>query len=350
MDISAERFGELNGEKVNKITLTNDNGVAISCLTMGALWHEFLVPAADGTKQNLILNYNTVAEYYSNGLCTNQVIGRVAGRIKNGKCEINGEQVTLPQNENGNTLHGGPHGFNTYNWSFTTSANRNSISVIFQKQVLSAVDGFPGDILVTVIYTLDNSNNVTISFNALGDDKVDTLFNPTNHVYFNLSNRSDLASHELKINSDGYLELDEKLIPTGRIRYGEGTAYDFTKGANLYEAIQQNEKGGFDDAFIVNGPGKAVEPIAVLRDTQSGNTVTIDSDRNSLIMYTMNDDLPDVHFKRDNGRPAKKQEGVALEAQTLPDAINQETFGDIVLPRGAKRSYHIKYTYSNDKN
>ena len=67
-------------------------------------------------------------------------------------------------------------------------------------------------------------------------------------------------------------------------------------------------------------------------------------------MYTMNDDLPDVHFKRDNGRPAKKQEGVALEAQTLPDAINQETFGDIVLPRGAKRSCHIKYTYSNDKN
>ena len=105
MDISAERFGELNGEKVNKITLTNDNGVAISCLTMGALWHEFLVPAADGTKQNLILNYNTVAEYYSNGLCTNQVIGRVAGRIKNGKCEINGEQVTLPQNENRNSLH-----------------------------------------------------------------------------------------------------------------------------------------------------------------------------------------------------------------------------------------------------
>ena len=103
MDISAERFGELNGEKVNKITLTNDNGVAISCLTMGALWHEFLVPAADGTKQNLILNYNTVAEYYSNGLCTNQVIGRVAGRIKNGKCEINGVQVTLPQTENGNT-------------------------------------------------------------------------------------------------------------------------------------------------------------------------------------------------------------------------------------------------------
>ena len=137
-------------------------------------------------------------------------------------------------------------------------------------------------------------------------------------------------------------------IPVGAA--GEGTAYDFTKGANLYEAIQQNEKGGFDDAFVVNGPGKAVEPIAVLRDTQSGNTVTIDSDRNSLIMYTMNDDLPDVHFKRDNGRPAKKQEGVALEAQTLPDAINQETFGDIVLPRGAKRSYHIKYTYSNDKN
>ena len=165
-----------------------------------------------------------------------------------------------------------------------------------------------------------------------------------------MSNRSDLASHELKINSDGYLELDENLIPTGRIRHGEGTAYDFTKGANLYEAIQQNEKGGFDDAFVVNGPGKAVEPIAVLRDTQSGNTVTIDSDRNSLIMYTMNDDLLDVHFKRDNGHPAKKQEGVALEAQTLPDAINQETFGDIVLPRGAKRSYHIKYTYSNDKN
>ena len=92
-----------------------------------------------------------------------------------------------------------------------------------------------------------------------------------------------------------------------------------------------------------------MEPIAVLRDTQSGNTVTIDSDRNSLIMYTMNDDLPDVHFKRDNGRPAKKQEGVALEAQTLPDAINQETFGDIVFSSWSTESLSVLLRSDEEK-
>lgn len=344
MDIYRTEVEKYKTHLVTKVTLVNDNGVSISCLTMGATWQEFSVPQADGSKKNLLLSFDKPADYYANGLCTCQSIGRVAGRIKDGRFKLDGKEIQLPQNEKGNCLHGGAHGFNHTNWKYTTSRNDSSVSVIFQQKIRQAIDGFPGDILATVIYTLDNSNRVTIAYSALGGE-VDTLFNPTCHVYFNLSNRQDLSTHSLQINSDGYLETDDELIPTGRVKDVEASPYDFRKMKNLQVAIAENH--GFDDVFVVNGPGKATMPIAVLRDDESGDQVTIDSDRNGLVMYTMHEIEPGIYFSRDNGKEAIGGEGIALEAQTLPDAINQANFGDIVLPRQGKKTYRIQFAYDN---
>ena len=208
------------------------------------------------------------------------------------------------------------------------------------------MDGFPGNILATIIYTLNNNNKVTISFSALGGSK-DSLFNPTNHVYFNLSDRQDLSSHSLKINSSATLETDENNIPTGRVKEVEATPLDFRDFRNVKAAA--DEADGFDDAFVVNQPGKGTEPIAVLRDEDSGRQITIDSDRNGLGMYNMPALDTEIKFSRDQGKPAIPGEGLALEAQTLPDAINQENFGDIVLPKNGKRSYHIQFAYDKIK-
>ena len=193
-------------------------------------------------KKNLLLSFEHTKDYYANAQNICKSIGRVAGRIAHGKCELNGEQVQLPQNENGNTLHGGQNGFNTYNWNYTTSRNKNSVSVIFQKKITEKMDGFPGNILATIIYTLNNNNKVTISFSALGGSK-DSLFNPTNHVYFNLSDRQDLSSHSLKINSSATLETDENNIPTGRVKEVEDTPLDFRDFRNVKAAA--DEADGF---------------------------------------------------------------------------------------------------------
>lgn len=344
MEINRIETEHYQGHLVTKINLVNDNGVEISCLTMGATWNEFLVPTATGSKKNLLLSFDSVEGYYSNGLCTAQIIGRVAGRIKDGKFKIGDRQYQVPQNENGNTLHGGPTGFNSYNWNYTTSRNEDSVSVIFQHPIKEKEDGFPGDMLATVIYTLDNQNRVTITFSAMAEGN-DTLFNPTNHVYFNLSDRSDLATHSLYLKANEVLEVDDELIPTGRVKEVTDTPFDFRKMTNLQVAIAQNH--GFDDTFVVDGQGLKAAPIAILKDDESGDQVTIHSDRNGLVMYTMHEIQPGVYYSRDHGAEGKAGEGVALEAQTLPDAINHENFGNIVLPRGSKQSYRISYTYDN---
>ena len=307
MDIIKKELDSYDGHKVTKITLINDNGVEISCLTMGAIWQEFLVPAGN-SKKNMLLGFEHTEEYYKNAQCV---------------CK-----------------------FTEWNWNYTTSQNKNSVSVIFQKKITEEMDGFPGDILATIIYTLNNNNKVTIAYSALGGE-VDTLFNPTMHVYFNPSDRPDLSTLSLKVNSHEFLDLGEHNIPTGRIREVEGTPCDFREFRNLKDADE--EKGGFDDVFVVNEPGHAALPIAVLRDEESGRQITINSERNGLVMYTMPELDAEMRFTRDGGALAKPGEGVALEAQTLPDAINQENFGDIILPRQGKRTYRIQYAYDKIK-
>ncbi|GBG94804.1 aldose 1-epimerase [Ligilactobacillus salitolerans] len=343
MDIFRSVVENYEGHVVTKINLVNDNGAEISCLTMGATWNEFLVPGEDGKKHNVLLNFDQPSEYYANSLCCCQSIGRVAGRIKNGQFTLNGKQYQLPTNENGNTLHGGDGGFRFLNWGYTTSRTENSVSVIFQKHIKEERDGFPGNFLATVIYTLDNKNRVTISYSALNGEE-ETLFNPTCHAYFNLSDRHDLTTHSLQINSHEYLQLDDELIPTGRVLQVDDTPYDFRKFKSLQQAIDENQ--GFDDAFVVNGPGMATEPIVVLRDNESGRQITIKSEGTGLVMYTMPEVADGVKFSRDHGEDAIPCEGVALEAQQLPDAINNENFGDIVLKKNEKKTYHITYEFT----
>lgn len=348
MDVLERTFGRYNNEKVTEIKLINDNGVAISCLTMGAIWHQFLVPSEDGSQKNLLLSFDGIDDYYSNSQNICKSIGRVAGRIKNASFDLDGKHFKLPNNDNGNTLHGGPHGFSTWNWNYSTSVGKNSVSVIFQKKIDESMDDFPGNILATIIYTLNNNDKVTIAYSAM-NGKQATLFNPTCHVYFNLSDRRDLTTHELQINSNSILDTDKDLIPTGKLLPVENTPYDFREFKNI--ALAVGEVHGLDTAYVVNEPGQGLKPIAVLRDKDSLRQITVNSDRNGLVVYTPENIAgQNLSFTRDQNKPANKNEGIALEAQILPDAIHQDNFGDIVLPRYSKRTYRFSFAYKQLKN
>lgn len=342
MEIIKEFFENYQNHKVTKITLQNDHNVAISCLSMGATWYEFLVPNKNGSKKNLIMNFAHCRDYYANGLCCCQSIGRVAGRIKKGQFILNGKKVQVPTNENGNTLHGGNQGFRFQNWAVSTSQTEDSVSVIFRKNVREENDGFPGDFEASIIYTLDNQNQVKISEKAINGAQA-TLFNPTIHAYFNLSDMSNLTSHEIKINSQKYLQLDSELIPTGKMLSVANTPYDFRDFKNLATAISDN--AGFDDAFVIAGPEKENKEIAILREKESRCQIRITSESNGLVMYTMSQEQPGVKFVRDQGIVAQPSEAVALEAQMLPDAINNAGFGNIVLPANGTKIHNITFTF-----
>ena len=196
--------------------------------------------------------------------------------------------------------------------------------------------------MATIIYTLNNNNRVTIAYSAM-NGKESTLFNPTCHAYFNLSDRRDLATHELKINSDEILDVNEQMIPTGETLSVANTPYDFQD----FENVAVGEVHGLDTAYVVNGPGQGIKPVAILRDKESGRQITINSDRNGLVIYTPEEIAgQNLSFTRDHGEPANKNEGIALEAQMLPDAIHQDTFGDIVLPPYSQQTYRFSFTYN----
>lgn len=336
MKIETQVIEVIDGKEVTQIRLTNDKGTTASFLTLGATWQEFLVVQSDATKKNVVLGHDRPSDYLKNGICAGQSVGRVAGRIKLGQVTLDNQFYQLPQNNNGNCLHGGNRGFHRQHWNYELTEN----GVVFSYQATETEDGFPGDMLVRVHYQLDHDNRLRVTYTG-SEASCKTLFNPTNHVYFNLSTRDDLSSHTLFIASDQRVETDEQLIPSGRLLDVTDTDYDFRSEKSLQEAIEKT--GGLDDAFVLSG--KSEQPVAQLTDHISGNRVSIYSDRNGLVVYSFNFPEDGVVFSRSKHRQNLRHEGVALEVQTLPDAIHHSTFGNIVLEPHQTVSYDIIYEF-----
>lgn len=340
MNIERHLVETIGQDDIWQIQLWNDKGIGASFLTLGATWQAFWVPRPDGSLKNLVLGHDQPSAYLQNGICAGQTVGRVAGRIRAGQFELNGQSHQLPTNNKGNTLHGGPEGLHRQNWTYDLIEEEEQVGVRFSYQAREAEDGFPGDLAITATYLLDNTNRLTLTYEGLQTGH-DGLFNPTNHVYFNLGEQANLARHTLFLAANHRLETDDHLIPTGGKLDVTGSPYDFRQATSVIEAITLT--GGLDDAFELAVP--ATNPAAILTDQVSGDQVTIYSDRNALVVYSFNWPEEGVVFSRSQGRENSQHEGLALEAQTLPDAINHPDFGDIVLKKGERKAYTIVYEY-----
>ena len=340
MKVTQEIIATIDGKNVEKYSITNDKDVQVGLLTLGATFQEFLVPDGKGGHKNIIIGFDDPAEYGMNTLCAGQSIGRVAGRIDHGQFKLDGKAMQVPQNEKGNTLHGGPKGFHKHIWQARVENDIDKATVVMTYNAKESVDGFPGDMLVTARFTLDNDNRFTITYTGKNGGQ-STLFNPTNHVYFNLGERQDLAHHTFTLAADRYLETRDDLVPTGKFIEVDGSAYDFRDGRNLGDAIAAT--GGFDDAFLVNP--SLDKPCGELKDEDSGDFINLYSDRDAWVVYSMVGISDGIYAARDKGQMTKEFEAVALEAQFLPDAINNEDFGDIVLPANAEKTYTIAFEY-----
>ncbi|KRL58532.1 aldose epimerase family protein [Latilactobacillus fuchuensis] len=340
MDIQTSHFDTYQHQPIDQITLTNDHGISAAFLTLGATWQQFLVPTPTGSK-NLLLSFPHSTDYLNNPFYVCMAIGRIGGRLKNGQFPLAGQSITVPQNEGHNTLHGGPHGFHQFIWDYTTETKQDSVSVCFKRLIKSSEDGFPGDLTMNICYTLDNDNQVTLTFT--GDSSQTTVFNPTSHAYFNLSDTNHILNHSIALNSPQYLAVDAEKIPTGQLIDVQNTPFDFNNGQLLQpaiDALQTTTEKGLDDIFNVQ-PDQS-DTIAVLKDQDSQRQITIKSKRNGLVVYTANSFTPDLPFENGVGHP---YQGIALEPQTLPDTPNHPDFGDVTLPANQSKTYQIQYCY-----
>ncbi|KRM12283.1 aldose epimerase family protein [Paucilactobacillus suebicus] len=311
MNIQVNKYAYKDEHDYCEIELSNDNGMKVDLLNYGATLEKVLVPTSNGLR-NVIMSLDQPADYSKERNFLGGTIGRIVGRVRDGLWQSGPKIVHLPQNDGKNHIHGGT-GLDTEVYSFKTVIRNDSVQAIFSLFDADQSNAYPGNLLMTVKYTLDNDNRILYEINAIADDV--TIFNPTNHVYFRLDgqNRS-VADTKLKLDSDYYLPLDKESLPfTGRYSVNE-TPFDFRQAKKIGAALRSTDpqilaEKGLNHPFMLNGNEMAAQLTA------SDNLVTMKMATKSpcIVVYTGN------HFNNTGITSNIGQyDGVTLEAQFPP--------------------------------
>ena len=339
MSIEMSDFGkDLNGNTVRLFTISNSNGMIAKITNFGAILVSLFVPNKEGKLDDVVLGFDTLEKYFYNDVCYfGSTVGRNSNRVKNAKFVLNGISYKLDKNEREkNNLHSGFKPYNSRLWDYCVDEENNSVSFSLISPDMD--QGFPGEFDIIVTYSLDNDNDLKINYK--GKSNKDTIANMTNHSYFNLSgyNSGTILNHELYINADKYVEVDDELIPTGKLKEVCNTPMDFRKptkiGLRINDDFKQFEyTGGYDHSFVINKTTEGIEKIAVLSDNESGRTMEVYTDSIGVQLYTGNFIENNKILGKEN-IIYKNRSGVCLETGYLPDAINQENFTSPILKVG----------------
>ncbi|PLS01126.1 aldose epimerase family protein [Neobacillus cucumis] len=345
MKVIQENFGQLNNQTVNSYTLINDHGMELTCINYGCIITKIITPDRNGNFENIVLGYDTLEEYVKGSYFFGTIVGRVAGRIKGGSFELDGKTYTLAKNENNNHLHGGNSGFDKVIWDASVIENDQEVSVQFSYLSPNGEEGYPGNLNVKVTYILNNLNELTIHYSGVSDEK--TLLNMTNHSYFNLSGnlKKDILNHSLSIKSEKFLELNDELLPTGKLVDVLETPFDFTNDRLIQSGIEsdhpQNKLAGqgYDHPFVLSANH---DQEIILKDSESGRTLTIETDEPGVVVYSGNQMKSEGEIY---GVPSCKYLGICLETQGLPDAIHHPNFPSWVLEKDQEYTTITKYKF-----
>ncbi|EAE7073541.1 galactose mutarotase [Listeria monocytogenes] len=332
IEVIQEQFGEFEGKTVWQWTMVNDHGMRMSVLNYGAIVTSLETKDKFGNLANISLGFTNLDDYLAHSPYFGATLGPVAGRISNGQFKLDGKQFQLTQNEGTNHRHGGKLNFSKKIWNVTVEKELDQIVMTFDYCWADGENGYPGNINARMTYTFNNKNEWLIDYEAKSDQP--TIYNPSNHIYFNLSGEtgSTVLQHQLWINSDRFLSIDGESIPIGEKRSVENTIFDLRAGREVVEITQSQDQqiklvgAGLDHAFILKHENG--RPDAVLFDPQSGRRLEMETESDSVLVYTANS--LDSTFEID-GRAVPKYAGITMETQGLVDAINQDGFGDIVL-------------------
>lgn len=338
MQIKQEVFGTLNNQTIHSYTLTNKLGMEVSIINYGCIITKIITPDKHGKFENIVLGFDTIEEYIKHSPFFGCIIGRVGGRIQGGSFDLEGETYHLAKNDGNNHLHGGPVGFDKVIWDATVQEQEDSISLILTHLSKDGEEGYPGNLHLTVTYTFNNNNELSIRYEGISDKT--TLLDLTNHTYFNLSGdlKRDILSHHLTMKSDYFLELDSENIPTGTLLPVENTVFDFNNGRIIETGTtSQHEQiisvgNGYDHPFVLNKDNR--EDIKLF-DEESGRIMYVETDTLAVILYTGNS-MKDDHTIR--GTQSKKQLGLCLETQGYPDAIHHSHFPSSILEQNQQYS------------
>ena len=311
------------GEEARLFTIQNDKGMEIKVSDYGATLVQVRVPDKEGRLLDVVLGYDDVQGYEAGNAFFGATIGRVANLIGNGEFRLGGRTYELTRNDGQNTLHGGRDFYNKRIWK-TGETQEDHVEFLMDSP--SGDQGFPGNVKISVTYTLTKDNEVKIHYRAVPD--ADTLMNLTNHSYFNLSGHASgtVLDQEVMLYADAYARADSQSIPTGEIVPVSGTPMDFRQlkpvGAEIEEAYEALEFGkGYDHNWVLNGNG--YRKAAFMRSKESGIAMEVYTDLPGMQFYTAN--FVD-HEKGKAGAVYNMRQAACFETQYFPDAVHKDHF------------------------
>lgn len=341
---------EINNARTNLYTLKNKAGMEVCITNFGGRIVSVMVPDKNGKMQDVVLGFDSIADYINIPSDFGASIGRYANRIAQGRIVLDGDTIQLPQNNFGHCLHGGPKG-----WQYQVYEAK-PIDDTTLELTLQSPDGdenFPGNVTAKVTYKLTEDNAIDIKYSATTDKK--TVINMTNHSYFNLSgNPANAATdHLLYINADNYTPVDSTFMTTGEIVTVKETPMDFTttkaigKDIAKYDFAQLKNGNGYDHNWVLNTAGDITQVAVRLSSPESGIVLEVFTNEPGVQVYTGNFLDGTVTGKR--GIVYNQRASVCLETQHYPDSPNKANWPSVVLEPGQTYNSECIYKFSVEK-
>ncbi len=344
MNISKAFYGTTpDGREVDIYTLTNTNGLKARITNYGAILVSLEVPDRKGQLADIILGYDTLAGYIEDSAYMGATVGRYANRIGKAMFVLDGVEYHLAANNGENHLHGGDKGFNKVVWDAEQTKTEQGAGVKLTYSSRHSEEGYPGNLVCSVTYTLTKKDELKISFEARTDKA--TPVNLTHHSYFNLAGQgsSTILSHQLMIDADKYTPVDVNLIPTGEIASVRGTPLDFTRPTAIGSRIEQ-VIGGYDLNYVLNSGGGSLALAASVYEPASRRVVEVYTTEPGIQFYSGN--FLDGSITGKANRVYNKHYGFCLEPQHFPDSPNKSNFPSAILNPGQKYTHETVYKFS----
>ena len=347
--IQKQIFGHTpNGAEVVVYTLENKLGMQVSLMNYGAAIVSIKTADNKGHIKEITLGFDSLKQYLEQSPYFGATVGRYANRIAHGKFTLLDQDYQLATNNGPNHLHGGNRGFDKVVWQAQTSTTDSGQTVTFHYTSPDGEEGYPGQVDVSVSYTLSKNNTLTLRYSATTTKP--TIINLANHTYFNLKDagKTDILGHVLKINADNYTPVDATLIPTGEIAPVAGTPFDFRQPHTIGERIDADDQqlanaGGYDHNFVLGNDTEAMRLAATVFEPTTGRVMNIVTTQPGVQFYSGNF-LDGLEGR--GGAVYNKHAAFCLETQHFPDSPNHKNFPSVVLNPGEKYKATTFYKFS----
>ncbi len=351
MSIDIHTFGQTkNGKEIKSFLLTNKNGLKVNIINFGGILTKLEVPDRNGKIEDIVLGYDNPEDYLENKSYLGALIGRYCNRIGNSEFTIDSKKYFLNNNEGKNQLHGGENGFNKVLWSAEPLERQEDIGVVLTYLSKDGEEGYPGNLDCKVTYWLTDNNEFKIIYEATTEKP--THVNMTHHSYFNLTAmKKNILNHEVMINADKFIPIDDESLPAGEILSVKGTDMSFLEltpiGLRINNDFHQLKLGkGYDHNYVINKNSTPLTFAAKVYEPESGRTIEVYTTKPGIQFYTGNN-LNDSIIGKNNVK-YEKHFGLCLETQYFPNAPNIPNFPSSLLRPGETYNHTTVYRFSTE--